>query len=70
MPKPGYNKGVVLGKLGNYFEAIEYYDKTLTINSERPKVWINKGAALGNLGRYADALVCFDRALEMDPEKI
>ena len=63
-----YNKGVTLGKLGRYEEAIKCFDKVLEIAPKNALVWNSKGLALHNLGRYEEAIKCFDKALEIEPK--
>jgi len=62
------NKGVALGNLGKFDEAIVCFDRALEINPEYAEAWYNKGFALGNLGKFDEAIVCYDRALEINPE--
>ncbi len=63
-----YNKGVDLGTLGQYQEAIEAYDQALKINPELTAAWYNKGMDLGTLGRYQEAIEAYDQALKINPE--
>lgn len=51
------NKGAALNQLGQYAEAIEYYDKALAI-----------GIALMKLSKHTEAIQIFDRALKIEPE--
>jgi tetratricopeptide (TPR) repeat protein len=71
-------KGLALGRLGEYNESISYFDKALAIN---PKFGIaikekessvaaiaaetnaiNKGIALLSLGKYNESIPYFDKA--------
>ena len=63
-----YNKGVVLGTLGNYEEALRCYDEALRIDPGDAATWSNKGVALGNLGNYEEEIHCYDEALRIDPD--
>jgi len=47
-----YNKGAALGGLGNYTEAIKYFDKALAIEPDNVKALISKDKALGNLDNH------------------
>ena len=62
-----YNKGLSLGSLGRYQDAIQYFDKVLKIQPNNVKALYNKGLSLGSLGRYQDAIQYFDKVLEINP---
>ena len=61
------NKGLSLGKLGRFDEAILCYNKALEIDPRYAKAWGNKGYSLGKLGRSDEAILCYNKALEIDP---
>ena len=46
------NKGNALSRLGNYTQAIQYYDKALAIDPNNAIALYNKGNTLNNLGNY------------------
>lgn len=60
-------KGAALENLGNYEEAIGYFDKALAIDPNYTSALTNKGAAIYNLGRSQEAVAYFDKALAIDP---
>jgi len=62
-----YNKGVALGDLGRYDDAIRCIDEALKINPRYAEAWTGKGSASGNLGRVDDAIRCFDEAIRINP---
>jgi Flp pilus assembly protein TadD len=55
-----FNKGINLGNLGRYDDAIKSFDQVLLIDPNDKEAHFNKGINLGNLGRYEDATQCFD----------
>jgi len=61
-------KGITLGDLGRYEEALIPFDEALGINPKNDFVLSWKGAALGSLGRHEEALEAFNKALEIDPK--
>ncbi len=48
-------KGIVLGDLGEFEDAIKAFDEAIKINPELAKAWFNKGHALYELEKYEDA---------------
>ena len=54
-----------MGELKRYDEAIAFYDKALSIESDHSEVWSNKGNALGELKRYDEAIAHYDKALSL-----
>jgi tetratricopeptide (TPR) repeat protein len=46
------NIGAALGSLGNFTEAIKYFDKVLAIEPDNVKALISKDKALGNLDNH------------------
>jgi len=59
--------GSELSQIGNYTNAIVYYDKALVIDPDDSNVLVNKGDALTNLGRYEEAKQCYDKVLSQNP---
>jgi Flp pilus assembly protein TadD len=45
------NRGIALGNLGRFEDAIASYDQALEIKPDFHQAWYNRGVALGNLGR-------------------
>ena len=66
-PEYWNNKGIALGELKRYEEAIECFDKAIELNPNDPWYWYNKGVALSELKRYEEEIECYDRAIELDP---
>lgn len=62
------NRGNFLLDRGEYEEAITFYEKALSINSQNVVALTNKGTALDQLGKYEEAVKCFDKVLEINPK--
>ena len=52
---------------GEYQNAINSFDKAISLKQNDPVLWNLKGIALRSLGRYNEAIECFNRSLEIDP---
>jgi len=59
--------GISLMQEGNFFDAIEYFDKILKVDPDDPIALGNKGAALTQLNRHEEALLIYNKALQIDP---
>ena len=57
------DKGDTLTDLGNYEDAITYYDKALAIDPNNATFLDDKGYSLSKLGKYTDAITYYDKAL-------
>lgn len=66
---PGYRnlKAAVMGRIGEYDQAIELYDGVLRDYPEQPKGWMSYGHALKTVGRQADSIAAYRRSLELAP---
>jgi tetratricopeptide (TPR) repeat protein len=62
------SKGIALEELGKYEEALECFEKALSLDPKHAIAWNNKGASLGILGKHEEALECFEKALSLDPK--
>ena len=58
------NKGTKHGMLGEYDEAIKYFDKALDEDPSYAKALYAKGTILVKLGDFEEALAYFDKALD------
>ncbi|CAK77044.1 unnamed protein product (macronuclear) [Paramecium tetraurelia] len=62
------NEGAVLKSLNKYQEAIECYDKVISINPKYYVSWNNKGTSLQSLKKFQDAIECFNQAISINPK--
>lgn len=58
-----------MNKLGLFEEAIESYDKCLTIDPNFFIAYYCKGLLLNNLGLYLEAIACYNQCLNIDLNK-
>ena len=59
---------LALNEIGQYEEAILWYDMEISKNPADPIPWYNKGNVLDRLGKYAEAIYCYDVVLEIIPD--
>ena len=62
------NKGVVLRKQGKIEDALECYNKALSIDPELTRAMLNKARALKVQKKFDLALFSYEEILEIDPE--
>ena len=62
-------EGVVHYEKGEYFQAIEDYDKAIALDPEYAGTYYNKGNAKYKLGQYFEAIEDYDKAIALDPEE-
>src|SRR5829696_5637921 len=63
-----YNKAHSLFVDGRLEEAVEAYDKALSIRPDYPEAWYYKGVTLYFLDRDEEAVEAYDKALEIKPD--
>ena len=61
------NIGIAYIHLGEYREAIDYFDKAIKMDQDDAFYYYNKAVALYKLGEYQEALSLVDKALSLDP---
>lgn len=54
--------GIILIRLGKFQEAIEYYDRAISMDRMRSKSYLNRAMAHGKMNKYAMALADLDKA--------
>ena len=64
------HKGMDKVKQGQYEEAVEIFDKVLSMNPQNTFAWNNRGVALFKADRPDDAVQSYNRSLEIDPENL
>ena len=52
---------------GQYEDALNSFERAISLNQNDPDLWNLKGIALRSLGRYNEAVECFNKSLEIDP---
>ena len=62
-----FNQGVQLGRLRRYEEAIEFYDKAISLKPDYVKAIFNKAVALQMLNRLEEAVLAYDQAIAINP---
>jgi tetratricopeptide (TPR) repeat protein len=60
------DKGIALGKMSKYREALECFDKALKIDPNNPIIWNNKAAVFISLNRFPEATMCTDYAVILE----
>lgn len=69
--KIGLDRNIELGNgyliSDQHQEAIDYYDKAISSDSNSKQAWNGKGEALSGLARYQEALDAHNKAISIDP---
>lgn len=60
----------MLDDIGQYEEAISWYDIAINKNPQDIVAWYNKGNVLDNMGKREEAIACYDKVLEVIPNDI
>ena len=50
-----------------YEDALNSFERAISLSQNDPDLWNLKGIALRSLGRYNEAVECFNKSLEIDP---
>ncbi|MBS7250206.1 MAG: tetratricopeptide repeat protein [Candidatus Freyarchaeota archaeon] len=59
-------RGLDLGYLGMYDEALKCFDKAIQLDPSYDRAWSYKGLCLVCLGRFNEALNCYDKVIELN----
>ena len=63
-----FTEGLTYANQEKYEDAVESYDKAISLNPDDPYSYANKGIALSKLKRYEEAIMAFNKAIELDPD--
>ncbi|WP_309737725.1 tetratricopeptide repeat protein, partial [Chamaesiphon sp. OTE_20_metabat_361] len=61
------NRGIALGGMEKYLEAISCCNRAIEIQSDYHEAWFTKGIILVELGRYQEAIASYDLAIDIAP---
>lgn len=66
---PNYRalKAAALGRIGDYEQAIEIYERLLREYPDQHKAWMSYGHALKTIGRTAEAVAAYRRSIALMP---
>ncbi|MGB8328388.1 MAG: sulfotransferase, partial [Steroidobacteraceae bacterium] len=66
---PGYRnlKAAILGRIGEYGQALEFYAGVLADYPNQPRVWMSYGHALKTAGNQAESVKAYRRCSELAP---
>lgn len=64
-----YVRGLRLCDVGEYEQALECFDKDLTLNRKSFNAFFKKGQILFQLKKYADAVECFNKSSEIQHQQ-
>ncbi len=62
-----HNMGLTLIKKKRVDEAINCFDKAISIDKNYSKAWYNKGRCLEMQGNLENAQICLTKAKKLDP---
>jgi tetratricopeptide (TPR) repeat protein/CHAT domain-containing protein len=61
-------RGIVLGKLGRYEEAVDSYKQAIEFDLTNPDILYYQGLAFVALGQRQEAIAAFEQSLKMKPD--
>jgi tetratricopeptide (TPR) repeat protein len=60
--------GLIETKLNNYYDAIQYFNSAISINTNEPDYFLNRGITKLQAGDSVSAITDFEHTLSLDPE--
>jgi tetratricopeptide (TPR) repeat protein len=60
------SNGRFLFNQGNFYEALQAFNKAIDLNQSYTAAWVNKGITLNRLNKCDDALIAYDKAIGYD----
>lgn len=60
----------IFDEIGQYEEAVSWYDIAIKNNPQDIVAWYNKGNVLDNIGKLEQAISCYNKVLEIIPNDI
>lgn len=54
---------------GKYQEAVEIYDRSISINPEFYDAWLERGKALSKMQRHDEAIASYNKAIQLDSSR-
>ena len=55
---------------GQYKNAIENFDRAISINPDCSDAWRGRGYVFADLEDHEEAIACFDQAIQIDPDDV
>ena len=59
-----------LDDLGQYEEALSWYEKALEISPNDVVALYNKGGILASIGKHVEAITCYDKVIDINPTEV
>jgi len=66
-PEEWRTQGIALSSMGNMSEALQCYEKSLTLFPDQERAWFELARSFEQSNRLKDAILCYDRVVSMNP---
>jgi tetratricopeptide (TPR) repeat protein len=63
-----FHKGNALNDIGKKNEAIEAYDRAISLKPDYADAYLNKGRTLSDIGKKNETIEAYDRAISLKPD--
>jgi len=63
-----FNRGALCATYGNDTAAIEYFQKSISLDPNRSGAYFSQGISYGQLNEFDKALALIDKAIAMEPQ--